>query len=197
MDGADRSLREQFASSQMLCLSVESEFTKLQAALHAGCDTCFPDDTPLQTIVAHVLELNDPLEQEPFRVLVVEDSTTAIKLIQRALEEHHIVSQAIADPRDVLDALRNFQPDLILMDMYMPKCTGVEAARVIRQHAQFLSIPIVYLSGETDVALQIDALRLGGDHFLTKPFNPVFLNAIVKARSNATAACAARCTTTA
>ena len=177
-----RSLREQFASSQMLCLSVESEFTKLQAALHAGCDTCFPDDTPLQTIVAHVLELNDPLEQEPFRVLVVEDSTTAIKLIQRALEEHHIVSQAIADPRDVLDALRNFQPDLILMDMYMPKCTGVEAARVIRQHAQFLSIPIVYLSGETDVALQIDALRLGGDHFLTKPFNPVFLNAIVKSK---------------
>lgn len=177
-----RSLREQFASSQMICLSIASEFNKLQAALQAGCDTCFPDDTPLQAIVAHVLELNDPLEHEPFRVLVVEDSATAIKLIQRALEEHHIVSHAINDPRQVLDALRDFQPDLILMDMYMPKCTGVEAARVIRQHAQFLSIPIVYLSGETDVALQIDALRLGGDHFLTKPFNPVFLNAIVKSK---------------
>jgi PleD family two-component response regulator len=115
-------------------------------------------------------------------LLVVEDSSTAIKLIQRALEEHKIVSKAISDPRFVLDELRDFQPDLILMDMYMPKCTGVEAARVIRQHAQFLSIPIVYLSGETDVALQIDALRLGGDHFLTKPFNPVFLNAIVKSK---------------
>ena len=84
-----------------------------------------------------MLELNDPLEQEAFRVLVVEDSSTAIKLIQRALEEHKIVSKAINDPRHVLDELRDFQPDLILMDMYMPKCTGVEAARVIRQHAQF------------------------------------------------------------
>ena len=177
-----RSLRQQFAGSQMICLSMQSDFNNLQMALQAGCDTCFPDDTPLQAIVAHVLELNDPLEQEAFRVLVVEDSSTAIKLIQRALEEHKIVSKAINDPRHVLDELRDFQPDLILMDMYMPKCTGVEAARVIRQHAQFLSIPIVYLSGETDVALQIDALRLGGDHFLTKPFNPVFLNAIVKSK---------------
>ena len=177
-----RSLREQFAGSQMICLSIASEFSKLQAALQAGCDTCFPDGTALQAIVAHVLELNDPLEQEPVRVLGVEDSATAIKTIERAVEEHHLVSRSINDPRLVLDALREFQPDLILMDMYMPKCTGVEAARIIRQHAQFLSIPIVYLSGETDVALQIDALRLGGDHFLTKPFNPVFLNAIVKSK---------------
>ncbi|MDO9466040.1 MAG: diguanylate cyclase, partial [Thiobacillus sp.] len=71
---------------------------------------------------------------------------------------------------------------LILMDMYMPNCTGVEAARIIRQHDEFLSTPIVYLSGETNVALQVDAMRLGGDHFLTKPFNPVFLNAIVKSK---------------
>jgi diguanylate cyclase (GGDEF)-like protein len=66
--------------------------------------------------------------------------------------------------------------------MYMPGCTGVEAARVIRQHAEFLSVPIVYLSGETDVALQVEALRLGGDHFLTKPFNPVILNAVVQSK---------------
>jgi diguanylate cyclase (GGDEF)-like protein len=82
----------------------------------------------------------------------------------------------------VLSALKQFNPDLILMDMYMPNCTGVEAARIIRQHDEFLSIPIVYLSGETNVALQVDAMRLGGDHFLTKPFNPVFLNAIVKSK---------------
>ncbi|WP_018077451.1 diguanylate cyclase response regulator [Thiobacillus denitrificans] len=78
--------------------------------------------------------------------------------------------------------LKQLNPDLILMDMYMPNCTGVEVARIIRQHDEFLSTPIVYLSGETNVALQVDAMRLGGDHFLTKPFNPVFLNAIVKSK---------------
>jgi diguanylate cyclase (GGDEF)-like protein len=81
-----------------------------------------------------------------------------------------------------LTALVKFQPDLVLMDMYMPGCTGVEVTRVIRQHEEFLSTPVVYLSADTSVALQVDALRLGGDHFLTKPFNPVILNAVVNSK---------------
>jgi diguanylate cyclase (GGDEF)-like protein len=68
------------------------------------------------------------------------------------------------------------------MDMFMPGCTGVDAARVIRQHPEFLSIPIVYLSGDTNIPMQVEALRLGGDHFLTKPFNPVVLNAVVQSK---------------
>ncbi|WP_137935984.1 diguanylate cyclase [Chitinivorax sp. B] len=175
-------LREQHRLAQIIGLSVPSDFRLLQLALKSGADWCFPHGASLQGVVAQILELNDPTDQEPFRVLVVEDSLTAARAIQRALEEHHITTQSIQDPLQVLNALRQFQPDLILMDMYMPNCTGVEAARVIRQHNEFLSIPIVYLSGETDVALQVDALRLGGDHFLTKPFNQVFLNAIVKSK---------------
>ena len=107
---------------------------------------------------------------------------TASHMIRRTLEENQIASEIVNDPQQTLTALRQFNPDLILMDMYMPNCTGVEAARIIRQHNEFLSTPIVYLSGETNVALQVDAMRLGGDHFLTKPFNPVFLNAIVKSK---------------
>jgi diguanylate cyclase (GGDEF)-like protein len=140
------------------------------------------EGTPLHAIVQQIMELNERHEQEAYRVLIVEDSKTAGRLIQRTLEENEIASEIVNDPRLALNALKQFHPDLILMDMYMPNCTGVEAARVIRQHSEFLSVPIVYLSGETNVALQVDAMRLGGDHFLTKPFNPVFLNAIVKSK---------------
>jgi len=176
------SLRQQFAIGQLLCLAVRSDFEQLQQVLRIGCDRCLLEGAALHTIVAQILELNDRQEQEAFRVLIVEDSITASRVIQRTLEESQILTQAINDPRQVLNALKQFNPDLILMDMYMPNCTGVEAARIIRQHDEFLSIPIVYLSGETNVALQVDAMRLGGDHFLTKPFNPVFLNAIVKSK---------------
>ena len=177
-----KALRQQFAMGQLICLAVRSDFDQLQQALRSGCDGCLPEDTPVHTIVAQILELNERREQEACRVLIVEDSMTASRVIQRTLEENQIITEAISDPRQVLHALKRFNPDLILMDMYMPNCTGVEAARVIRQHDEFLSIPIVYLSGETNVALQVDAMRLGGDHFLTKPFNPVFLNAIVKSK---------------
>ncbi len=177
-----KALRQQFAIGQLICLAVRSDFEQLQLALRMGCDGCQPQGTALHTIVAQILELNERQEQEAFRVLIVEDSVTASRVIKRTLEENQIITQVINDPRHVLNSLRQFNPDLILMDMYMPNCTGVEAARIIRQHDEFLSIPIVYLSGETNVALQVDAMRLGGDHFLTKPFNPIFLNAIVRSK---------------
>ncbi|MCL5059368.1 MAG: diguanylate cyclase, partial [Candidatus Thermoplasmatota archaeon] len=177
-----QALRRQFAMGQLISLGMPSDFERLQQALRGGCDRCLLQGTPSHAIVEHIMELNERHDQEAYRVLIVEDSKTAGHLIRRTLEENQIVSEIVNDPHQTLNALKQFNPDLILMDMYMPNCTGVEAARIIRQHDEFLSTPIVYLSGETNVALQVDAMRLGGDHFLTKPFNPVFLNAIVKSK---------------
>lgn len=177
-----QSLRQQFPMGQLISLGVLSDFEQLQQALRGGCDSCLLEGTPSHAIVEHIMELSDRHEQEAYRVLIVEDSKTAGQVILRTLEENQIVSEIVNDPRLALNVLRQFNPDLILMDMYMPNCTGVELTRIIRQHNEFLSTPIVYLSGETNVALQVDAMRLGGDHFLTKPFNPVFLNAIVKSK---------------
>lgn len=175
-------LRQQFKTSQLLGLSVAPGFETLQAALRAGCDACLPQATAVNGIVAQILEMNESQEQDPYQVLIVEDSLTAIKAIERVLAEQNIVTRSVSKPHTLLAVLEEFTPDLILMDMYMPNCTGVEAARIIRQYKQYLSIPIVYLSGETDIALQVEALRLGGDHFLTKPFNPVFLNAVINSK---------------
>jgi diguanylate cyclase (GGDEF)-like protein len=177
-----QALRQRFAMGQLICLGVRSDFEQLQQVLGGGCDSCLMEGTPSHAIVEHILDLNERQDQEAYRVLIVEDSKTASHFIRRTLEENQIVSEIVNDPRQTLNALKQFNPDLILMDMYMPNCTGVEVARIIRQHNEFLSMPIVYLSGETNVALQVDAMRLGGDHFLTKPFNPVFLNTIVKSK---------------
>jgi len=61
------------------------------------------------------------------------------------------------------------------MDMYMPGCNGMELSSIIRQHEAFVSIPIVFLSVETDMDRQLAAIRLGGDDFLTKPIKPEHL----------------------
>jgi diguanylate cyclase (GGDEF)-like protein len=175
-------LRQRFGMGQLICLGVRSDFEQLQQVLNGGCDSCLLEGTPPHAIIERILELNERHEQEAYRVLIVEDSKTASHLIRRTLQENQIVSEIVNDPRQTLNALKQFNPDLILMDMYMPNCTGVEVARIIRQHNDFLSMPIVYLSGETNVALQVDAMRLGGDHFLTKPFNPVFLNTIIMSK---------------
>jgi PleD family two-component response regulator len=68
------------------------------------------------------------------------------------------------------------------MDMYMPHCTASRHPRRAAPAAAYQSLPVVYLSSETDMGMQVEALRLGGDQFLTKPCNPVLLAAVVKTK---------------
>jgi diguanylate cyclase (GGDEF)-like protein len=82
----------------------------------------------------------------------------------------------------IINALDEFSPEIIILDMYMPGCTGMEIARVIRQQDRFHSVPIIYLSGEEDVNKQLHAMSLGGDDFLTKPIEPKHLIATLHNR---------------
>ncbi len=177
-----RLLRERFSASSLLVHQLADDFDSLRSALAAGADFCFATGTAQPLIMAKLIELCSKPQEEPYRALVVEDSLTASTSIQRTLAMIDIETEVIARPQAVLDSLTRFQPDLILMDMFMPGCTGIEAARVIRQRPEFLSIPIVYLSGDANIPMQVEALRLGGDHFLTKPYNPVVLNAVVQSK---------------
>jgi diguanylate cyclase (GGDEF)-like protein len=177
-----KALRGRFSTSNLVALNLSPDFESLNLALGAGCDYCLTVGTAHSAIIARVAKLCDSEQESVYRVLVVEDSKTASAMIQRTLSESGMESMAVHRPQEVLTALANFNPDLILMDMFMPGCTGVEVTRVIRQNDAFLSTPVVYLSADTNVALQVDALRLGGDHFLTKPFNPVILNAVVRSK---------------
>lgn len=177
-----QTLRARFPAAAILGVRVETDFDAQKLALRVGCDSCLSVGTLQSAVMARIVKLCGNEVEPPHRVLVVEDSKTASALIQRTLKESGVESMAIAKPQEVLNALQKFQPDLVLMDMYMPGCTGVEVTRVIRQHEEFLSTPVVYLSADTSIALQVDALRLGGDHFLTKPFNPVVLNAVVRSK---------------
>jgi len=113
--------------------------------------------------------------QDPYRILVVDDSKAQAKYIENILNKSGMIPNVITDPMQILVALNDFQPEIIIMDMYMPGCTGMELARVIRQQDKFHSVPIIYLSAEDDVNKQLHAMSLGGDDFLTKPIDPKHL----------------------
>ena len=77
----------------------------------------------------------------------------------------------------------DLEPDVILMDLYMPGCTGPELAAVLRQQERWVSTPIVFLSTEEGLEEQIAAINAGGDEFLTKPIAPAHLAAALAARA--------------
>lgn len=177
-----RMLRGEFSTSYFYCLSVPAQLETIVLLQRAGADTCVPVGDKITDVLSRILDLVQAREQEVPRVLVVEDSVTAVAHIRRSLSQHGIDSHAINDPRHLLDATGRYRPDIVLMDMYMPFCTGVEVTRALRQVPEYQSLPVVYLSSETDIAQQVEALRLGGDQFLTKPVNPIILAAVVKTK---------------
>ena len=175
-------VRARCAASQLIYLGAHPAIETIVGLMRSGIDITIPQEDGSSLVLNCILDLVQNYEPEKFRVLVVEDSRVAVALIQRTLAEHGIDSHAIRDPGNLLEELERYRPDLILMDMYMPRFNGVEATRVLRQMSAYHSLPIVYLSGESDVGMQVEALRLGGDQFLIKPFNPVLLAAVVKTK---------------
>jgi diguanylate cyclase (GGDEF)-like protein len=81
-----------------------------------------------------------------------------------------------------MEPLEEFSPELILMDINMPGASGEEVAQVLRQQEIHVSVPIVFLSGETDKSRQLAAMGHGGDDFLVKPIQPEHLVSAVTSR---------------
>jgi len=117
-----------------------------------------------------------------YRVLIMDDSRVQANYIAMQLRNAGLAAEIVSDPLKIIDHMSGFNPDLLLLDMYMPDCTGMELAKVIRQMEQFISVPIVFLSAETDKEKQMAALGNGGDDFLTKPIEPEHLISAVTTR---------------
>ena len=120
--------------------------------------------------------------QESFRVLIVDDNPMVLCYHAAILEQAEMSVKAISDPMKILETLLEFNPDLILMDLHMSACSGIELAKVIRQMDGFSNTPIVYLASEDDFNTQSEAMSLCGDNFLVKPIEPEQLVASVSSR---------------
>jgi diguanylate cyclase (GGDEF)-like protein len=114
---------------------------------------------------------------------VVDDEQELANYHSLILQGAGMVTEIVNSPLHVFDRLSEFGPDLVLMDMYMPECDGMELARTIRQMKAYFSVPIVFLSGETNIDKQLSAMIMGGDEFLTKPIKPEHLISSVAIRA--------------
>jgi diguanylate cyclase (GGDEF)-like protein len=152
-----------------ICLSEPGDISARLDALRSGARGCFADPVDADALSGRLLDLCGAAAGSPYRVLVVDDQEVAALFATRVLEKVGMKVRAVADGLTVLDALAEFRPDLILMDLHMPGANGLELTQIIRQQEGFLATPVVFLSGEVDPDRQMAALRVGGDDFLAKP----------------------------
>lgn len=152
------------------------------AAVRVGGEAFLFDELEASTILEMIENTVAPAVVELSRVLVVDDSRAQAMLTERILNAAAIITRSVNNPMLALKELDEFNPDLVILDMYMPECSGPELAKMIRQCERFDSIPIIYQSAEEDLDKQLWAMRQGADDFLTKPVRPNVLTATVRNR---------------
>lgn len=153
------------------------------AAVRAGGEEFLTGALEASSLLEKIEVLTCVAQYEPYKVLIIDDSRAQALHTERVLNAAGIVTRVLLDPIQAMSELAEFQPDLIILDMYMPGCTGTELAKVIRHNDRYVSVPIIYLSAEDDQDKQLDAMSEGGDDFLTKPIKPRHLITTVRNRA--------------
>ena len=150
-------------------ISVRNDFDARLEAVRAGADGYFLKPVSVGPLIDKLDAITRKEVVAPYRILIIDDDVDLASFYSLILQEAGMATFVVNNPREALAAIIKFNPDLILMDMYMPECSGQELAKIIRAMDTYVSIPIVYLSAETDLKKQMSAMRMGGDDFLTKP----------------------------
>lgn len=113
-------------------------------------------------------------------ILVADDEPHIGRIIKMKLEQGPFRVSIAYDGQEAIDFLNgNEQVDLVLLDLMMPKLSGLDVLKQIREQDKFKSLPCIILTAGGDAKHERDALALGATQFLTKPFSPKKLYALV------------------
>lgn len=113
------------------------------------------------------------------RLLVVDDEATLLKAVAATLRAEGYDVRTARSGRDALASVNQTTPDLILSDIRMPGMDGFEVARILRSNPRTALIPIIFLTAKGELKHRIAGFRTGVDAYLTKPFDPDELLAVI------------------
>ncbi len=120
------------------------------------------------------------IEREKAKILVVDDQDLNLRLIEAILAPMGYAVFLARDGLESLEMTKRISPDLILLDVMMPKLNGFEVTRKLKTEEETRGIPIVIVTSLNDVEDRVRALEYGADDFLSKPVEATELRARVK-----------------
>ncbi|SDQ52262.1 response regulator transcription factor [Microbacterium sp. cf332] len=109
------------------------------------------------------------VDGSPIRVAVVDDEANLSDLLRMALQNEGWDARTAANGQEALNLVREFAPDLLVLDIMMPGIDGMEVLRRIRDAGN--DVPVLFLTAKDAVEDRIAGISAGGDDYLTKPFN--------------------------
>jgi len=115
------------------------------------------------------------------RVLLVDDDPSVRAAVSSALAGEGYDVDWLADAEEALRQVLASPPSVLLLDVTMPRIDGWELCEIVRRQSQTREVPVLFLTGRTEVRDRITAMQVGGSDFISKPFHARDLRAKVRA----------------
>ncbi len=119
------------------------------------------------------------MDKKP-KILIVDDNKVMIKFLTSCLERYPYDIEVAYDGEEALDKVSRLMPDLVLLDLMMPKISGFEICRAIKQNKATQFIPVIVITALQEQDDKLKAIELGADDFLGKPINKLELTTRIK-----------------
>lgn len=121
------------------------------------------------------------MEGRPMRILIADDEPDILEIISYNLGKEGYEIHTAKDGNEAIDKAKLLNPDLIILDVMMPKKTGMEVCQILRTQPLFQKTLIIFLTALSDEASQIKGLEFGADDYVNKPISPKVLTSRVNA----------------
>jgi class 3 adenylate cyclase len=118
--------------------------------------------------------------RDPPLILAVDDVPDNLEIVRLRLESQGYRVATAADGVEALERMREFEPDLVLLDVMMPRLDGIEVVRTMRADPALCATPVILVTAKSDTRDVIEGLDAGADDYLTKPFEHAALLARVR-----------------
>jgi len=125
-------------------------------------------------------EVITKVEEDTKRILIVDDTEDIVKLVKMYLEHHHYEVITAYDGQEGLEKARTDKPDLIILDLMLPKINGYKVCGLLKRDTKYAKIPIILFTAKTQEKDMKLGEEVGADAYVTKPFEPEVLLSKIK-----------------
>jgi len=165
-----RTLRKQWLlTCPIIYISLRDDFESRMHAIKATASAYFTKPLDVALLMERINILTNAGIVEPYRILLVEDDEELANYYALVMKRGGMNVFIETKPELALSKILELNPELVVMDLYMPNYNGIDLIKLIRQHQSLLTLPIVLLTAEKDINLQFLAREVGVDDFLQKP----------------------------
>ncbi len=167
----------------LILISSSNDMNARLAASEVNTYRYFCEPVNINQLIHTLDGLIEWVVTKDFRVLCVDDDEYLLDYYKTIFSDAGIKVKTLSSPMETLAVLNEFKPDVILLDVYMPECSGLDVAQVIRQDDRWAMTAIVFLSAESEDNIKQEGVNLCTEYFMVKPVKSDHLITTVMAKA--------------